>query len=92
MTELLCKLLLCGICIPLPVIGDASGEDSASVEWCRFVHALAKSRPLDLLGKTDAGEPYMLEESNFGDKGTRATVGSSAAAFVGICKESPLMW
>lgn len=27
------KLLLCGICIPrLPIVGDASGEDSARVE------------------------------------------------------------
>ena len=35
------KLLLCGICIPRPpMVGDASGDDSASVEWCRFVHAL----------------------------------------------------
>ena len=35
------KLLLCGICIPRPpIVGDASGDDSASVEWCRFVHAL----------------------------------------------------
>lgn len=49
--------LLWGILIPRPVIGDASGDDSASVEWCRLVHALAKSRPLDLLGRTDEGEP-----------------------------------
>lgn len=77
--------------MPLPVIGDASGEDSARVEWCRFVHALAKSSPLDLLGRTDAGDPYMLEESNLGDKGTRAMAASSAVV-VGICSESPLMW
>ena len=35
------RLLLCGICIPRPpIVGDASGDDSANVEWCRFVHAL----------------------------------------------------
>lgn len=48
--------LLCGMLIPRPVMGDASGELSARVEWCRFVQALAKSRPLDLLGRTDEGE------------------------------------
>jgi hypothetical protein len=36
-----------GIIIPFCVtVGDESGEDcSASVEWCRFVQALEKSRP-----------------------------------------------
>ena len=33
-------LRLCGILTPLPVTGEASGEEMASVEWCRFVHAL----------------------------------------------------
>lgn len=40
------------------MVGDESGDEaSASVEWCRFVHALAKSNPLECLGRTEAGEP-----------------------------------
>ena len=46
-----------GIVIPprWPMMGDESGDDcSASVEWCRFVHDLEKSRPRDRRG-TDTG-------------------------------------
>lgn len=41
------------------------------VEWWRLVHALEKSKPRDLRGSTDPGEPYVVEESSFGDRGTR---------------------
>ena len=45
-----------GIIIPLPpTVGDESGEDSASVEWWRFVQALEKSIPLERRGRADAG-------------------------------------
>lgn len=86
--------LLCGMLIPRPVIGEASGEVSARVEWCRFVQALAKSSPLDLLGRTEAGEPYMLDESSFGERGIRGLVVESPSdlSLVGICSDSPLMW
>jgi hypothetical protein len=57
-TLLLTRLFLGGICKPRPeIVGEESGEDSASVEWCRFVHARAKSSPRDRLGSIDAGDP-----------------------------------
>lgn len=40
------------------IIGDESGEDSASVEWWRLVQALLKSRPLECLGRDVADRPY----------------------------------
>lgn len=47
-----------GIAMPRPpTIGDESGEDSARVEWWRFVHAREKSRPRDRRGRTDPGDP-----------------------------------
>lgn len=55
-----------------PMVGEESGDDcSASVEWWRFVAALEKSKPRDLLGRTDVGDPYIWEWSNFGERGTR---------------------
>lgn len=83
--------LLCGILIPRPVMGEASGEDSARVEWCRFVQALAKSRPRDLRGRTEPGEPYMLDWSSFGDRGTRGADSVSSFSFGGICSDNPLI-
>lgn len=62
------------------------------VEWWRFVHALEKSKPRDRRGSNDAGEPYVVEESSFGDRGTRF---SSFAVLVllmsrgGICRLKP---
>lgn len=53
------------------------------------MHAREKSRPLDLLGKTDAGEPYVDEESNFGDSGIRG--GGVPSSVCGICRERPEM-
>jgi hypothetical protein len=47
-----------GIVMPRPpIVGEESGEASARVEWWRFVQAREKSRPLERLGNTDAGEP-----------------------------------
>ena len=40
-----------------PIVGDESGLDcSASVEWCRLVAALEKSRPRDRRGSMLVGE------------------------------------
>jgi len=40
-----------------PMVGDESGDDcSASVEWCRLVAALEKSRPRDRRGRMFVGE------------------------------------
>ena len=53
------------------IVGEESGEDcSASVEWCRFVAARAKSRPLEWRGSTFAGDPNEVLLSSCGDKGT----------------------
>ena len=54
-----------------PTMGEDSGDDSASVEWCRFVAALEKSIPRDLLGSTDEGEGYDAAVSGFGETGMR---------------------
>ena len=57
-----------GIIMPLPLtVGDESGEDSASVEWWRFVQALEKSIPRDRRGSADAGYVYEVGDSNLGD-------------------------
>lgn len=70
-----------------PTTGEVSGDDSASVERCKFVHALEKSRPLDRRGKT--GEPYMLEGSSFGESGARLPTepGPLPPKFDGNCSE-----
>lgn len=54
----LARGLLEGIIMPFCVIvGDESGEDwSASVEWCKLVHALENSAPLDRRGRREAGD------------------------------------
>lgn len=45
------------IALPPPIVGEVSGEDcSASVEWCRLVAALEKSKPRDRLGSMLVGE------------------------------------
>ena len=85
---------LLGMFIALPpMVGDESGEDcSAKVEWWRFVAAREKSRPLDLLGRTLEGEPYVCEWSSFGDKGARliyAWVLGDIRSRAGICRERP---
>jgi hypothetical protein len=87
--------LLEGILIPFCVIvGEESGEDwSGSVEWWRLVQALENSAPRERRGNSDAGEAYVLCESNCGDRGTRAAkcaglgMGTSRE---GICSERPL--
>lgn len=49
---------LLGMFIARPVmVGDESGEDSASVELWRCVAARENSRPRDLLGSTLVGDP-----------------------------------
>ena len=52
-------------------MGEDSGDDSARVEWWRFVAALEKSSPLDRRGRTEAGDGYDEVESGFGDAGMR---------------------
>jgi hypothetical protein len=48
----------CGMVTPRPpTVGDESGDDSAMIEWCRFVHAREKSSPRDRRGSTEPGEP-----------------------------------
>lgn len=62
------------------------------VEWWRLVHALEKSKPRDLRGSTDPGEPYVVEESSFGDKGTRFTNFAVLVLLMsrgGICRLKP---
>ena len=58
-----------------PIVGDDSGEDSASVEWCRLVQAREKSRPRDRRGRIEPGEvnlePYVCDGSSFGERGAR---------------------
>ena len=91
----LARGLLEGILIPFCVIvGEESGDDwSGSVEWWRLVQALENSAPRERRGSSDAGEAYVLRESNCGDRGTRAArcagldIGSSRG---GICSERPL--
>lgn len=86
---------LVGILIPFCVIvGEESGEDwSGSVEWWRLVQALENSAPRERRGSSDAGEAYVLWESSWGDRGTRAAkcaglgMGTSPD---GICSERPL--
>ena len=39
------------------MIGEESGDDSASVEWCNVVQAREKSRPREWRGNEVAGEP-----------------------------------
>lgn len=65
-----------GIATPRPpIVGDDSGDDSARVDRCRFVHAREKSSPRDRRGRTDPGdvylEPCVCEESTLGDSGVR---------------------
>lgn len=75
------------------MMGDESGDDcSASVEWCRFVHDLEKSRPRDRRGSTEAGVAYVIEESSFGDSGTRRVKFAVLVLLIslgGICKPRP---
>jgi len=39
------------------MISDESRDDSASVEWCRMVQALLKTRTLECLGRDVADKP-----------------------------------
>jgi hypothetical protein len=55
------ELRRCGIIIPRPpTVGDESGDDSARVEWWRFVHAREKSSPRERRGRTEPGDPYVI--------------------------------
>lgn len=74
------------------MIGDESGDDSATVEWCKFVHAREKSRPLECLGIDVAGEPYEVKGSSCGDKGARFAGGLDivmSADLDGKCNDNP---
>lgn len=83
-----------GILMPFCVIvGEESGEDwSGRVEWWRLVQALENSAPRDRRGSTEAGDAYVLRESSWGERGTRAAkwaglgMGDSRA---GICSDRP---
>lgn len=54
------------------------------------MHAREKSNPLDRRGNTEAGEPYMCEESSFGERGTRFPAAIGLPNILeGICSDSP---
>ena len=76
-----------------PITGDESGEDcSAKVEWCKFVHALEKSKPRDRRGRTDPGDVYGPEVSGLGDRGMGLVMFAVLVllrSLVGICKLRP---
>lgn len=75
------ELRRCGIIIPRPpTVGEESGDDSARVEWWRFVQARAKSRPRERRGRTEPGDPYAIwEESSLGERGARLRSEGDAA-------------
>jgi len=58
-----CKpFFLFGMFIARPVmVGEESGDDSASVELWRCVADRENSKPRDLLGRTLVGDPYVCE-------------------------------
>lgn len=75
-----------------PIVGEESGDSAMVVEWWRLVHALEKSKPRDLRGSTDAGEPYVVDESSCGDRGTRLTSFAVLVLLIsrgGICRLKP---
>lgn len=75
-----------------PIMGEDSGEDSASVEWCRLVAAREKSNPLERRGKTEAADGYVAEVSGFGDTGMRLerlAVLVLVTSLGGICRLRP---
>lgn len=69
-----------------PIVGEESGEDSARVEWWRFVQAREKSNPRERRGRTEPGEPYIWDESSLGESGSRVKEGE-AALFGGRFKD-----
>jgi hypothetical protein len=84
-----------GIIMPFCVIvGDESGDDwSARVEWWRWVQALENSAPRDRRGRSEAAEAYVLRESSWGERGTRAAKCAGLGIGVsreGICSDRPL--
>ena len=89
------RFFLGGIIIPprVPTVGDESGDDSARVEWCRFVAALEKpSIPLDRRGRTDEGEGYVAGHSGFGETGIRLVRFAVLVLLIslgGICRLKP---
>lgn len=79
-----------------PIVGDDSGDDSARVDKCKFVHAREKSSPRDLRGRTDPGElnlePCVCDESRMGDSGVRFDDDDAAPLDIVGVKSSDRLW